>query len=94
MQPERYKGDHELFIIVTATACLQKNNARVPSGTWDRVCPPNLGEFDATARRTRTYLSDKPLTSLPVIPYLGIKGHPTCLWCCFQSTILYLKFFF
>lgn len=34
------------------------------------------------------------LTSLPVISYLGVKGHLTRLWCCFQSSILYFKFFF
>lgn len=47
-----------------------------------------------TGGRIKTYLNDKSSTSLPVISHQGVKGHPTCLWSCFQSSILYLKFFF
>lgn len=67
--------DHELFIILTDTACLQKKvilECHLGHGT---EFVPLTWRNLTTDRRTRTCFGNKPLTSLPVIAHLDVKGH-------------------
>lgn len=67
----------------------------MPPGTWDRAVLPTCLSLMLLIKGPE-HLSDgdKTLMSLPVISHPGVKGDPSCLWWCFQGTILYLKFFF